>query len=331
MPVILQFDRLGGPEALELRDVPAPEPGPGEVRYVVDAFGLNRGELLYMADTYYGSPVFPSRVGHEACGVVDAVGEGVTAFRVGDRVSSIPHDDNRYCVNGEWAITPEPVLASWPENVSAEAGCGVWAQAMCAYYALVELGRVTSRDTVLVTAGSSTSGNGAIQMAKLLGARVIATSRTHAKDDFLHGLGADAVIATDEEDLARRIDEITAGEGARVVFDTITGSFVGRYVDGLAQDALVLLVGALDDDFTVSFPTLPLVRAGASVLGYSMFKYHHDEAMRERGKRFVVDALRRGDLTPVIDSVVPFSEVRRAYARLQSGEQTGKIVVRVRD
>lgn len=93
MAIVMQFDRCGGPENLLLRDVPVKDPGPGEVRYTVNAFALNRGDLFWLSDNHYRSPDFPARIGQEACGVVDAVGEGVTAFEVGDRISSIVQED----------------------------------------------------------------------------------------------------------------------------------------------------------------------------------------------------------------------------------------------
>ena len=125
MPVIVQFDRIGGPENLIFRDVQPREPGPKEVRYKVEAFGLNYGELLWMADRYYNSPELPARIGVEACGIVDAIGPGVTEFTVGDRVSSIPHSDGRYLVAGEWAVTPERYLARWPKEIPAEKACSL--------------------------------------------------------------------------------------------------------------------------------------------------------------------------------------------------------------
>lgn len=328
MPIVLQFDRLGNRTELQFRDIPAPQPGPGEVRYRVAAFGLNRGDLFYVADTYYNSPTFPARVGNEAAGIVDAVGAGVTQFKVGDRVSSIPQADGRYCVNGEFAISLERYLAPWPKDYTAEQACSVWAQAITAYYSLVELAKVQPGDTVLITAGSSTTGVGAIQLARLLGARVITTSRTRSKQAFLKQLGADAVIASDECKVGEEIMRITAGKGVRVVFDTIAGSFVGAYADGLAERAQVHLVGALGGDFQVSFPILPLVRTGSSITGFSIFNHHKDAAQLARAKRFILEALEAGKLKPVIDRVFDFPQTIEAYGYMEQGGQKGKIVIR---
>ncbi len=329
MAVILQFDRFGGPEVLEFRDVALADPGPGEVRYRVEAFALNRGDLFWLADSYYNSPVLPARIGQEAYGIVDAIGPDVVGFAPGDRVCSLVQEDGRYCVNGSFAISPARYLVHWSGGDRPEEGCAMWSQALTAYYALVELVAVGPGRTVMVTAGSSTAGNGAIQMARLLGARVIATSRTFAKRDFLLALGADVVIATDEEDLAARVREETGGRGADVVFDTVAGPMMARCIEALAPGARVFIVGALSNDLALSGSILPLVRAAATITGYSIFTYNREDALLARAKAFIAAAIADGRLRPVIDRVFPFTEAVEAYAYLASGAQRGKIVVRV--
>ena len=330
MPVILQFDRCGGPENLKFRDVPLPPPGPGEVRYAVEAFALNRGDLFWLADTYYNSPALPARIGQEACGIVDAVGAGVTDFEVGDRVCSLVQEEGRYCVNGEFAITPQRYLVEWPRSLSAEEAAAVWSQALTAYYALVELAAVRRDQTVLVTGGSSTSGNGAIQMAKLLGARVLATSRTLDKQDFLRELGADAVIGTDVEDVGESIRSATGGHGADVIFDTVAGSLMPRYLAALAANARIYIVGALEGSMELSGPIIPLIRAGASITGFSLYNHNRIDAHLARAKAFIGAALENRQLRPVIDRVIPFEDAVKGYQALREGKQRGKIVVRVR-
>jgi NADPH:quinone reductase len=329
MPVILQFDRYGGPENLRFRDVPLPAPGPGEVRYAVEAFALNRGDLFWLADTYYNSPTLPARIGQEACGVVDAVGPGVSDFKIGDRVCSLVQEEGRYCVNGEFAITPQRYLVPWPHNLRAEEAAAVWSQALTAYYALVELAALQPGQSVLVTGASSTSGNGAVQMAKLLGARVLATSRTLDKQDFLRQIGADVVIGSDIDNVAERVLAATDGHGADVIFDTVAGSLMPRYLEALAANAQVYIVGALDDNFELAGSIIPLVRAGASITGYSIYNHNRIDAHLTRAKAFIGAALAKRQLRPVIDRVIPFQDAIDGYRLLKQGKQRGKIVVRV--
>jgi NADPH:quinone reductase-like Zn-dependent oxidoreductase len=329
MAVILQFDRFGGPEVLRFRDVPVPAPGPGEVQYRVEAFALNRGDLFWMEDRYYSSPALPARVGQEAYGVVEAVGEGVTGFAPGDRVCSLVQGDGDYCVNGSFAVSLARDLAHWTGGDDPVAGCAMWSQALTAYYPMVELGRVGPDSTVLVTAASSTAGNGAVQMAKLCGARVMATSRTLDKRDFLLGLGADAVIATDGLDLAAQVMALTGGRGVDLVYDTVAGPMMPRYFDCLADWAQIYIVGALSDDLSFSGPILPVIRAGASITGFSVFNHNRVDEQLDRAKAFIGQAIAEGRLTPVVDRVFPFAEAVEAYRYLASGVQRGKVVVRI--
>nr|WP_047168637.1 zinc-dependent alcohol dehydrogenase family protein [Sphingomonas sp. Y57] len=329
MAVILQFDRFGGPEVLSFRDVPVPVPGPGEVVYAVKAFALNRGDLFWMEDRYYSSPALPARVGQEAFGIVEAVGAGVTGLAPGDAVCSLVQGDGKYCVNGEFAVSLARDLARWTGEDDPVAGCAMWSQALTAYYPMVELGRVGPGCTVLVTAASSTAGNGAVQMAKLCGARVIATSRRLDKRDFLLGIGADAVIATDGLDLAAQVTELTDGHGVDLVYDTVAGPMMPRYFDCLAPWAQIYIVGALSDDLNLSGPIMPLIRAGARITGFSVFNHNRDDAQLDRAKRFIGEAIAAGRLTPVVDRVFPFSEAVEAYRYLASGVQRGKVVVRI--
>jgi len=328
MPRIVQFDRIGGPENLVLREVPVPEPTATEVRYRVEAFGLNYGELLWLADTYYNSPTLPARIGVEACGIVDAVGPDVTEFTIGDRVSAIPHSDGRYLVAGEWALTPERYLARWSDRIPAEKACALWAQAITAYYCMVELAKLGPGRTVLITAGASTTGIGGIQMAKLLGATVVASTRTDAKRDFLRRLGADAVIDTDRDDLAVKLRDGTGGRGVDVVYDLVGGTMVARYLEGLAPCAQIYLVGVLDGVQT-SFNVLPLIRSAATITGFSIFNHNPIDEHLRRAKSFIGKASGEGKLNPVIDRVFPFSETVAAYQYLATGQQRGKIVVQV--
>ena len=221
---IVRFHECGGPEVLKLEEVPTPEPGQGEVRLRVQAIGLNRAEVLFRQGKYVVRSHPPCTLGYEAAGVVEAVGEGVDKKLLGKRFSTVPSfAADKYGVYGEVAIVPAYSLAAYPEKLSPEEGTSIWMQYLTAYGALVQLGKITRGDFVLITAASSSVGIAAIEIAKAQGAVSIATTRTSKKKAELLSLGADHVIATQEEDLVKRVGEITGGKGARVVFDPIGG------------------------------------------------------------------------------------------------------------
>ena len=180
---------------------PLTEPGEGEVRLKVEAIGLNRAEVMFRQGQYLESPEFPSRLGYEATGTVDAVGPEVSGIRVGDRVSTIPSFSmGKYGVYGESAIVPASALARYPDNLSPIEGTAIWMQYLTAFGALVEYGHIKKNDPVLITAASSSVGLASIQIARAAGAPAIASTRGVDKKPFLLDAGADQVIVTDEED-----------------------------------------------------------------------------------------------------------------------------------
>lgn len=322
----VRVHRLGGPEYLQIDHLPVPQPGHGEVRFKVEAFALNRADLLFMRGQHYTLPNLPSRIGSEASGIVDAVGPGVTRFQTGDRVTSIPFHTDQYGVQGEHAIVPEDYLTPWPAGFSAVQSCSIWMQYLTAYFALVEVGQMTSADAVLIPAASSSAGLGALQLTKMFGATAIATTRTNRKKADLLAAGADAVIVTDEENTTDRIAEITDGAGVRLSFDPVGGKFTASYGEALARDAIILLYGMLANEKT-EVAMVPMVRRNAVLRPFSMFNYVGDSAQRLRGVQTVLNGVAAGALYPKIDRVFSFENFREAYNYMEGNAQTGKIVV----
>ena len=207
---IVRFHKAGGPEVLQVEELPMPEPAAGEVRLRVKAIGLNRAEVMFRNNQYLYQPSFPSKLGYEASGVVEAVGPGVDPNLIGKTMSSVPaFAANAYGVYGEVAILPVGALAAYPSKLSYAEGTSIWMQYITAYGALVHHGHLTEGDYVLITAASSSVGIAAIEIAKAEGAVSIATTRTSKKKAELLSVGADHVVVTEEEDLVTRVKEIT--------------------------------------------------------------------------------------------------------------------------
>ncbi|NKB39275.1 MAG: zinc-binding dehydrogenase [Gammaproteobacteria bacterium] len=327
MNKIVQFKEFGGPEKLQFTSL---EPGKleaGEVLFKVDAFALNRADILFLNGHHYSLPNFPSRIGSEAAGVVEAVGSGVTNFKPGDKVSSIPFHNDAYGTQGEWAIVPEQYLCSWPDSLSAEEACSVWMQYLTAYYALFEVGKLTENDYVLIPAASSSAGIGAIQLTEEAGAKAIATTRTQDKAEFLLTAGASFVVVTEDENLAERILEITGGQGVRLVYDPIAGSFTKAYLDALARHAIIFLYGLLGGDAT-EVDIVAMVRKAAVIHPYSMFNHVCEAEQLEKGKDYIFSRLLNGSLRPLVDRVFDFEQTLDAYRYMETNQQKGKIVVK---
>jgi NADPH:quinone reductase-like Zn-dependent oxidoreductase len=329
MPKIVRFHQTGGPEVLKLEEVPLTEPGKGEVRLKVEAIGLNRAEIMFRNGQYLETPQFPSRLGYEAAGIIDAVGPGTTGLRIGDRVSTIPSFPiGRYGVYGESAIVPAHAAAHYPDNLSSIEGAAIWMQYMTAYGALIEYGGVKKDDPVLITAASSSVGLAAIQIVKSTGAVAIATTRGADKKAFLLEAGAGHVIVTDQEDLVERGMSLTSGKGVRVAFDPIGGPLLEKLAGVMASGGVIFEYGALSPKPT-PFPLFPALAKGLTIRGYTLFEIVRNPESLSRGKQYIYRGLESGSLKPIIDRTFPLADIVEAHRYMESNQQKGKIVVTV--
>lgn len=324
---IVRFHELGDAGVLRLDEMPLPEPGAGEVRLRVKAIGLNRAEVMFRMGRYLVAPVLPSKLGYEASGVVEAVGEGVDAAWVGKTVSTVPaFPVDKYGVYGEVAVVPVEALAEYPAHLTAEEGTSIWMQYLTAYGALVMQGKVRAGDYVVITAASSSVGLAAIEIVKAEGGVSIATTRTSAKKAELLELGADHVIATEEEDLVARVMEITGGKGARVVFDPVAGKGLETLAAATAMGGIVFEYGALAMEAT-PYPLMAALSRGIWVKGYTLFEVVMDAQAFAAGKTYVYDKLASGAFKPKIARTFRLSEIVEAHRFMEGNTQVGKIVV----
>jgi NADPH:quinone reductase-like Zn-dependent oxidoreductase len=212
MARVITFGRHGGPEVFEYTKIGTPEPAADEVRIRVKAIGLNHAESMWRRGEYVEPANLPACIGYEASGVVDAVGVNVTHVSVGDTVSTVPSFSmNDYGMYGELVISPAHAVVKSPCWLSHDDAVAIWNVFVTPYAAFTESARLKPGDVVLIPAASSSVGIGAIQVAKRRGATAVGLTRTSAKREQLLALGADHVIATDEEDLVEVAQQITAG------------------------------------------------------------------------------------------------------------------------
>ena len=326
---IVRFHKTGGPEVLQFDELPLPEPAQGEVRLRVKAIGLNRAEVMFRMGKYLEQPVLPAKNGYEASGTVEAVGPGVDKSWIGKTASTVPAFLlTSYGVYGEVAIVPALALAAYPEKLSFEEGTSIWMQYLTAYGALIHQGHLTKGDFVLITAASSSVGLAAIEIAKAEGAISIATTRTSAKKAELLSLGADHVIATEEEDLVARVHEITAGKGARMVFDPIGGKGLEALAAATASSGIIFEYGALAMEPT-PYPLFTALGKHLTIKGYTLREVFADVEAFSKAKQYVFDHIVAGDFKPRIDKIFPFAEIVAAHRYMESNLQIGKIVVTV--
>ncbi len=325
---IVRFHKIGGPEVLQFDELPLPEPAQGEVRLRVKAIGLNRAEVMFRNAQYLETPVLPAKNGYEASGIVEAVGPGVDPGWIGKKASTVPgfFHLNTHGVYGEVAIVPVAAIAEYPANLSFIEGTAIWMQYLTAYGALIMLGHLTKGDFVLITAASSSVGVAAIEIAKAEGAVSIAVTRTAAKKAHLLELGADHVIVTNEKDLVARVNEITSGKGARIIFDPIGGKIVDSLAAVASRHGIIFEYGALAPEPT-PYPLFIALSKFLTIRAYTLFEVAANPAEYARASKYVYDHLAAGNFKVIIDKTFPFSEIVAAHRYMESNAQLGKIVL----
>lgn len=329
MARIVRFHEEGGPEVLRIEEIDLPRPGQGEVRIRVRALGLNRAEALLRSGTYIEKPALPSGLGLEAAGIIEEVGPGVDGFTPGDAVSIIPPISMvRWPAYGELITFPAEFVVKHPPSLGWVSAAAVWMQYLTAYGALIDIAGLNSRDFVIVTAASSSVGLAAIQIAGMVGAPTVAVTRTSAKKQALLEAGAGHVIASAEEDLEKRLKEITGPKGARVVFDPIGGPIFEPLTAAMAKGGILIEYGGLSPQPT-PFPLFTVLSKCLTLRGYLVHEITGDAKRLDAAKTFILRGLQSGALEPVIARTFPFEQIVEAHRFLASNEQFGKIVVTI--
>jgi NADPH:quinone reductase-like Zn-dependent oxidoreductase len=331
----------GGPEVVTVGDLPEPRPGPGEVRVAVRAAGVNHLDLWVCRGWPALHLAFPHVLGSDMAGVVDAVGPGVTAPAVGDAVVIDPTfscgrcapclsgDANlcrRFAILGEhvsggqaeWVVVPAGHAVPKPARLSFEEAAAVPVTFVTAWRALVGRAKLRLGETVLVHAAGSGVGVAAVQIAKLLGARVIATAGSDAKLEKARALGADEVVNYETGSFVDAVKRLTQRRGVDVVFEhvgkkTWEGSLLSAAVGGR-----IVTVGATTG-YDPPTDLRHVFYRQLSILGSTM----GSAADLAQVLRF----LDEGKLRVVLDRTLPLSEVRRAHELLADRAQFGKIVL----
>ncbi len=327
MARIVRFHEYGGPEVLRIEDVVIAPPGKDKVRIRVKALGLNRAEILLRSGTYIETPPLPSGLGLEAAGIVEALGEGVTDFAPGDIVSLIPPISMvQWSTYGEFINFPAKLIVKHPPSLGWVQAAALWMQYLTAYGALIDIAKLSKDDFVVITAASSSVGLAAIQLANMVGATSIAVTRTSAKKQALLDHGASHVIASDEEVLDTRLNDITGSKGVRVVLDAVGGPIFEPLTATMAEGGILIEVGGLSAAPT-PFPLFNVLSKRLTLRGYLVHEVIGDQKRLDAAKTFILEGIATGDLNPVIARTFPFDEIVAAHRFLESNEQFGKIVV----
>jgi NADPH:quinone reductase len=318
----------GGAEVLEVREVPTPEPGSGQVRVRVRACGLNRADLMQARGMYPAPPGAPADIpGLEYAGEVDALGPDVTGpLRIGDRVFGIVSGGGQ----AEYVLTHERMAVPIPANLDFVQAAAVPEAFITAHDALLAQGHLDPGGRVLIHAVGSGVGTAAVQVAHAMGCTILGTSRTAAKLERARELGLDHGIDASVEDFAQIARVRTDGEGVDVVIDFLGGPALAGNLSALATRGRLVLVGLLGGS-TAPFDLNLMLRKRLTIVGTTLRARPLEEkiaATRRFGAQ-VVPWLARRLVRPVVDSVFAFDDIRAAQARMESNEVFGKVILRV--
>jgi NADPH2:quinone reductase len=312
-----------GVDALEWTELPTPEPRPGEVRVVVRAASLNFPDLLVVEGKYQIRPQPPFVPGAEFAGVVDAVGLGVRHPKPGDAVAAIGTTGG-FATHACLAATQAIAL---PDGFDIEDGAAFVFTYGTAYHALVDRAALRAGEAVVLLGAAGGVGTAALQIAKAVGARVLATASTDAKCNRCRELGADEALNYTSQDVRDRLRAFTHGRGPDVVLDPVGGSIAEKVFRSIAWRGRYLVIGFADGVIPALPWNLPLLK-GASLVGVYFGEFVRREP-QAFGSAFTQLArwYAQGLVKPVIDARLPMTALREAYARMGSRRVVGKLLL----
>ena len=314
----------GGPEVLQIEDVPSPTFGAEDILVSVAATALNRADLLQRMGFYPNPfPQGPEIPGLEFAGTVKAVGERVTAWKVGDKVMGIV-SGGAYAE--ELALHERQAMAV-PAGMSLHDAAAIPEVFITAWDALVVQGGLTSGRWAMVHAGASGVGTAAIQICKAIGARIIVTCSS-GKVQSCKDLGADVVVDYGSQDFVEEVQKVTNGRGVDVVLDVIGGDYVERNIASLAVKGHIIQVGVMAGK-PMPFNVGLLLGKRASITGTVLRARPLDEkiAITQRFVSEMLPLFDTGALKPVIDSAYSIADVAKGHEFMASNGNVGKIVI----
>lgn len=312
-----------GVEALIWKELPTPEPAAGEIRVMIRAASLNFPDLLIVQGKYQMKPPLPFVPGTEFAGVVDAVGEGVKGFKVGDAVAAFAGTGGF----ASHACIPANLAMPLPAGFKFEDAAAFICTYATSHHALLDRAALQPGETVLILGAAGGVGTAAIQIAKAAGAKVIAAASTDEKCARCIELGADASINYSHGKLRDELKVLTGGKGPDVIYDPVGGDLAEAAFRSIAWRGRYLVVGFAQGQI----PALPLnltLLKGASLVGVFWGEFAKREPQRNAAMlgelaQWYAD----GKIKPVLDAVLPMSRLPEAFARMASRQVVGKVVL----
>lgn len=319
----LQCIEYGPPERLVIRDLPVPDPGRGEVRIRMQAAGVNFPDVLIIQNLYQFKPPLPFSPGGEAAGIVEAVGDDVTAFAPGDRViAMIGHGAFQ-----EQFVADQSRLLKIEGDMPFDIAAGFTMTYGTSHHALKQRARLQPGETLLVLGAAGGVGLAAVELGRLMGATVIAAASSDEKLSLCKEMGADMTINYETEDLKDRVKSLTGGRGADVIYDPVGDRYAEPAFRSIAWNGRYLVIGFAGGQIPKLPLNLPLIK-GASIVGvfWGAFTAHEPELHAEN-MREILGWYREGRLRPHVSARLPLDRGAEAIRMLMDRKATGKVIL----
>ena len=317
----IRIHEIGGPEVLRLEEVPMPEPGPGEARVKLDAAGVNYIDIYYRDGRYKAQ--LPGIVGQEGAGVVDAVGPGVTEVRVGERVAYASGKDSY----APYAVVRASILVPIPDDMDSQLAAATLAQGLTAHYLALSTFPLKSGDTALIHAAAGGVGALLVQVAKLRGARVIATVSTEEKALIARESGADEIILYTQADFQQETKRLTDGRGVDVVYDSVGKDTFDQSLNSLRPRGYMVLYGQSSGRVPPMDPQTLNAKGSLYLTRPTIGHYvqSREELLWRADDLFTW--IREGKLKVRIDKTFPLAEAAEAHRYMEGRQTKGKVLL----
>ena len=309
-------------EVMQLEQGSVPQPAAGEVRLKVEAVGINFADVLTVTGEYLTRTKYPYHPGMEFAGTIDALGEGVQGFKVGQRVA---------CLAGrgglaEYAVVPAVTLVPVPESFSAAEAAAFPVSFFTAYHALKTLGQGKEGEWVLVQAAAGALGTASIQLAGALGMRVIALASTPEKLEIAKKLGADVTILQDDPERVEKVRAAAGGKGVPLVLEVVGGKRFQESLDMAANRGRIIVIGNASRE-QASLRPVELMKRNLTVTGLWLTSLMADAEATAEAVKGVTPLIASGQVKPQVGPVYPLEQSAQAFQDILDRKTTGKVII----
>lgn len=310
---------FGGPEVLQLKEIPTPRPAAGQVLVRIHAAGVNPYDTYMRAGVYAIKPQLPYTPGSDAAGVVESVGEGVSKVKSGDRVYTAKTLTGAY---SEYALTLESQVFPLPAKISFAQGSGVWVPYGTAYHALNQCTKARAGETVLVHGASGGVGIAAVQIARAMGLTVLGTAGSEKGMELAKREGAHQVFHHTKPEYREQILKTTGGQGVNLILEMLANVNLGHDLKLLASYGRVVVIGSRGD---VTISPRDIMSRRGSILAFTLWGIH--EAEDREIHAAILAGLENGTMRPIVRKEIPLADAIRAHKEVLEPGAYGKIVL----